>query len=82
VLPWVISGSRSQHKFTKELCRGTIDMNVMGFLIQDHRFLDAFIVLLSSTIAHAQSGGSNSGLYERKHRFERCFEKLVDLYCR
>jgi thiaminase/transcriptional activator TenA len=74
-----------QHKFTKELAAGTIDMNVMKkFLIQDHRFLDAFIVLLSSTIAHARSladripGCQFLALITGQENtyFERCFEKL------
>jgi thiaminase/transcriptional activator TenA len=74
-----------QHKFTKELAAGTIDMAVMQkFLIQDHRFLDAFIVLLSSAIAHARSladripGCQFLALITGKENtyFERCFEKL------
>lgn len=44
------------HKFTTELASGTIDRKVLErYLIQDHRFLDAFVVLLASIIAHARS---------------------------
>lgn len=43
------------HKFTDELAKGTIDRKVLSrYLIQDHRFLDAFVVLLSSIIANAR----------------------------
>jgi len=73
------------HKFTKELACSSMDMQVMKrYLIQDHRFLDTFVVLLSSMIAHARclsdripgcqflaliTGAENT-------YFERCFEKL------
>ncbi|KAL3923428.1 MAG: hypothetical protein SGILL_001661 [Bacillariaceae sp.] len=42
------------HRFTKELAAGTIDRdNVLKrYLMQDHRFLDSFSVLLASIIAH------------------------------
>jgi thiaminase/transcriptional activator TenA len=45
------------HKFTKELAAGTIDKeNVLKrYLIQDHRFLDSFVVLLASIIANLPS---------------------------
>lgn len=44
------------HKFTDQLAAGTLDKEVLKcYLIQDHRFLDAFVVLLSSMIAHARS---------------------------
>eukprot|EP00978_Attheya_sp_CCMP212_P047876 scaffold442861_cov59-Attheya_sp.AAC.1 len=74
-----------QHKFTKELASGTIDREVMKrYLIQDHRFLDAFIILLASIIAHARSledripGCQFLALITGKENtyFERCFEKL------
>ncbi len=43
------------HKFTDELAEGTIDRNILKrYLIQDHKFLDAFVVLLSSVVAHAR----------------------------
>jgi len=39
------------HKFTIELANGSIKKEVLKkYLIQDHRFLDAFIIL-ASTIA-------------------------------
>jgi len=43
------------HKFTTELASGTIDRNVLKrYLIQDHRFLDSFVVLLASMIANCR----------------------------
>lgn len=43
------------HKFTTELAHGTIDRKVLErYLIQDHRFLDSFVVLLASAIAKAR----------------------------
>jgi len=74
------------HKFTKELAAGTIDRNVMKrYLIQDYRFLDAFVVLLASVIAHARTlkdripGCQFLALItsEENTYFARCFEKLV-----
>ena len=45
-----------RHKFTTELAAGTIDRQVLKrYLIQDHRFLDAFVVLLASVIANART---------------------------
>jgi|UniRef100_A0A7S2XI20 thiaminase/transcriptional activator TenA len=73
------------HKFTKQLASGTIDREVIKrYLIQDHRFLDAFIILLASIIAHARSledripGCQFLALITGKENtyFERCFEKL------
>ena len=44
------------HRFTDELASGTLDLGVLRcYLIQDHRFIDAFVVLLSSMIAAARS---------------------------
>jgi len=43
------------HKFTDELAEGTLDKEVLKrYLIQDYRFLDSFVVLLASIIAHAR----------------------------
>ena len=43
------------HRFTNELAEDTIDRDVLKkYLIQDHRFLDSFVVLLSSIIAKAR----------------------------
>ena len=43
-----------EHRFTDELAAGTIADGVLArYLIQDHRFLDCFVVLLSSMIAAA-----------------------------
>mmetsp|Transcript_39064 Transcript_39064/g.92413 ORF Transcript_39064/g.92413 Transcript_39064/m.92413 type:complete len:227 (+) Transcript_39064:38-718(+) len=42
------------HPFTDALAAGTIGDDAMRrYLIQDHRFLDAFVVLLASMVAHA-----------------------------
>jgi thiaminase (transcriptional activator TenA) len=44
------------HKFTTELAAGIIPKRVLAtYLIQDHRFLDAFSVLLASMIAHTKT---------------------------
>eukprot|EP00977_Amphora_coffeiformis_P018849 scaffold6761_cov159-Amphora_coffeaeformis.AAC.2 len=73
------------HKFTLELAAGTIDRKVLQtYLIQDHRFLDAFVVLLGSIVAHARSLEDRIpacqflALVTSKENtyFERCFEKL------
>ena len=42
------------HRFTDELAAGTINRDwLRRYLIQDHRFLDAFVVLLASIVANA-----------------------------
>ena len=73
------------HRFTNELADGTIDRSCLKrYLIQDHRFLDSFVVLLSSIVAHARSlsdripGCQFLGLITGKENtyFERSFEKL------
>lgn len=73
------------HKFTEELAAGTIDREVLKkYLIQDHRFLDAFVVLLGSIVAHARCLEDRIpacqflALVTSKENtyFERCFEKL------
>jgi thiaminase/transcriptional activator TenA len=44
------------HKFTKELASGSIDRKVLKkYLIQDFRFLDAFVILLASMVANCRS---------------------------
>mmetsp|Transcript_24416 Transcript_24416/g.52776 ORF Transcript_24416/g.52776 Transcript_24416/m.52776 type:complete len:223 (-) Transcript_24416:1339-2007(-) len=73
------------HKFTIELAKGEIDRVVLKkYLIQDHRFLDAFVVLLASTIANARTledripGCQFLALLTGKENtyFERSFEVL------
>jgi thiaminase/transcriptional activator TenA len=73
------------HRFTTELASGNIDRNVLKkYLVQDHRFLDAFVILLSSAIAKARSlddripGCQFLGLITGKENtyFERSFEVL------
>ena len=72
------------HRFTEELAAGTLDRDVLlKYLIQDHRFLDSFLVLLASIIAKlhgladrlpaCQFLGLVSG--PENTYFERCFEK-------
>lgn len=73
------------HKFCTELASNTIDRNVLKkYLIQDHRFLDAFVVLLGSIVAHARSLEDRIPACQflalvtstENTYFERCFEKL------
>jgi thiaminase/transcriptional activator TenA len=73
------------HKFTKELAAGTIDREVLKrYLIQDFRFLDAFVVLLASVIAHCRTledripGCQFLALITGKENtyFHRSFERL------
>lgn len=73
------------HRFTTELAKGDIDRDVLKkYLIQDHRFLDAFVVLLASAIAKARSledripGCQFIGLITGKENtyFERSFDAL------
>ena len=68
------------HKFTKELAAGTIDRAVLKrYLVQDHRFLDAFVV-----ISHARSVEDRIpacqflALVTSKENtyFKRCFSRL------
>lgn len=55
-----------------------------GYLIQDHRFLDSFVVLLASMVAHARCledrifGCQFLALVTGKENtyFERCFQAL------
>lgn len=44
------------HRFVRELLDGSIDDAVMaGYLVQDYRFLDSFLVLLGSAVATADT---------------------------
>lgn len=70
------------HKFTTELARGTISRKVLlKYLIQDHRFLDAFVILLSSVVSKARcledriEGCQFLAVITGKENtyFERCF---------
>ncbi|WP_185984747.1 TenA family protein [Aureimonas mangrovi] len=73
------------HRFVDELLAGTIDDAVMArYLVQDHRFLDAFLMLLGAAQASADNftarlrlarfGGMIAG--EENTYFERSFEAL------
>ena len=73
------------HKFANELAAGTITDGVLArYLIQDHRFLDAFVVLLASMVAAAPSLGDRipgcqflALITGRENTyFERSFEAL------
>lgn len=45
-----------QHRFVSELCAGTVPDRVMAaYLVQDHRFLDSFLMLLGAAMATADS---------------------------
>ena len=45
-----------QHRFVNELFAGAVPDAVMArYLIQDHRFLDSFLVLLSAALANADT---------------------------
>ncbi|GLK65940.1 TenA family protein [Paracoccus kondratievae] len=53
------------HRFVRELCTGEISDAVMArYLVQDHRFLDAFLTLLGAAIASADR-------FESRLRFGR-----------
>lgn len=73
------------HKFTYELAAGTIDRFVLRrYLVQDFRFLDSFVVLLASMIAHCRTledripGCQFLAMITGKENtyFERCFVAL------
>lgn len=43
-----------EHRFVRELCSGRIDDAAMArYLVQDHRFIDAFVTLVGAAIASA-----------------------------
>src|SRR5438067_4720979 len=45
-----------QHRFVKELFTGAMPDTVMArYLIQDHRFLDSFLILLGAALATADT---------------------------
>jgi len=45
-----------QHRFVNELFAGAVPDAVMArYLIQDHRFLDSFLVLLGAALANADT---------------------------
>lgn len=54
-----------EHRFVQELFAGSIPDRVMaGYLIQDHRFLDSFLVLLGAAVATSDG-------FEARLRFGR-----------
>ncbi|MGY1408056.1 TenA family protein [Luteimonas sp. A611] len=74
-----------QHRFVRELCSGRIDDAAMArYLVQDHRFIDAFVTLLGAAIAEADSFearlrlGRFAGMVcsEENNYFLRAFEAL------
>ena len=73
------------HRFTTELASGNIDRAVLKrYLIQDHRFLDSFVILLASIVAKAPTledripGCQFLGVITGQENtyFERAFDKL------
>ena len=73
------------HQFTNELASGVLDHKVLKrYLIQDHRFLDAFVCLLASIVAKSRcledriEGCQFLALITGKENtyFERSFEAL------
>ncbi|MBD3847132.1 TenA family protein [Bosea sp. SSUT16] len=55
----------TEHRFVRELLSGTVPDAVMArYLIQDHRFLDAFLTLLGAAVATTDS-------FEARLRFGR-----------
>lgn len=73
------------HRFTAELCAGTIAPAAMArYLVQDHRFLDSFLTLLGAAMAGADrfearlTLGRFAGLVsgEENTYFLRAFEAL------
>ena len=81
-----------EHRFVRELCSGHIDDAAMArYLVQDHRFIDAFVTLLGAAIAGADSFearlrfGRFAGMVcsEENDYFLRAFEALgVDVETR
>lgn len=54
-----------EHRFVDELLAGTVSDTVMGrYLIQDHRFIDAFVTLVGAAVASADE-------FESRLRFGR-----------
>ena len=73
------------HQFTNELAAGTIDREVLKkYLVQDHRFLDSFVMLLGGIVTHARSLEDRIPACQflalvtstENTYFERCFEQL------
>ena len=81
-----------EHRFVRELCSGRIaDAAMARYLVQDHRFIDAFVTLLGAAIASADSFaarlrlGRFAGMVcsEENDYFLRAFEALgVDEHAR
>src|SRR5438445_5650449 len=64
-----------QHRFVNELFAGAVPDAVMArYLIQDHRFLDSFLVLLGAALASADT-------FAARLRFGR-FIGMVSAYAR
>jgi len=75
----------TRHRFTDDLAAGSIERDVLKrYLVQDHRFLDAFVVLLATAVAKVRSlddrvpGCQFLALITGKENtyFERSFEAL------
>lgn len=73
------------HRFVRALCDGTLDDAVLGrYLVQDHRFLDGFLMLLGAAMVNADTRaarlryGRSAGLVsgEENTYFLRAFAAL------
>jgi thiaminase/transcriptional activator TenA len=65
-----------QHRFVDELLAGAVPDAVMArYLIQDHRFLDSFLVLLGAALASADTFAAMVSAEENTY-FLRAFEAL------
>ena len=56
LFPSCLSLSFSQHEFTKKLAAGTLpSSSLKRYLLNDHLFLDSFIILLSTMVSRART---------------------------
>jgi len=70
-----------QHRFVNELFAGAVPDAVMArYLIQDHRFLDSFLVLLGAALASSDKGNTCRGVTRRhpRRRSELCRRVRAD----
>lgn len=74
-----------EHRFVRELCAGSVDDAVLAnYLVQDHRFIDAFLSLLGGAIASADTFEARLRLgrfvgmvsSDENSYFLRCFDAL------
>jgi TENA/THI-4/PQQC family len=69
-----------QHRFVNELFAGAVPNAVMArYLIQDHRFLDSFLVLLGAALASADTFAARLrlwSLHRRSHAMHDSFAMI------